>query len=378
MPELNIKPIQNKREREIFLTFPWQVYKDDPLWVPPIIPERRKAIDPRLGGFFRRGGEADFFIAWKGEQPVGTICCAEDKEANANTGLRESIFGFFECVNDPTVAKALFDHAVRWARERGFRSITGPFNLDYEDGYGVLIEGRDRPPVILCGHSPDYYQGFFESYGFYPSRGDNLAYALDLTQTTPALDRLTQGAQRARALDRFQIRSARFDQWEAEIDRVHPLINAALAHLPDHRPWPRETLQESFAPFKQIADPDLILFAEENGQTIGFFPGVPNLNEAFLHANGLRHPWNYLPLLPRMRQRTRCLAIKSVLVYPEYWNSGVALMLFDEMICRARERGYQWADLSLTSADNPKTPMLAERFGAKIYKRYRVYRLEVD
>ena len=40
-------------------------------------------------------------------------------------------------------------------------------------------------------------------------------------------------------------------------------------------------------------------------------------------------------------------------------------------------KGYRWADLSLTSADNPYTPGLAERLGARIYKRYRVYRLEL-
>jgi lysylphosphatidylglycerol synthetase-like protein (DUF2156 family) len=53
-------------------------------------------------------------------------------------------------------------------------------------------------------------------------------------------------------------------------------------------------------------------------------------------------------------------------------------MLFSEMLKRARAKGYQWVDLSLTSADNPKTPMLAERMGGEIYKRYRVYSIPVN
>jgi GNAT superfamily N-acetyltransferase len=72
--------------------------------------------------------------------------------------------------------------------------------------------------------------------------------------------------------------------------------------------------------------------------------------------------------------QTKCLAIKSVLVLPEYWGTGISLMLFSEMLKRAQEKGYQWIDLSITSADNPKTPMLAERMGGEIYKRYRVYK----
>lgn len=89
---------------------------------------------------------------------------------------------------------------------------------------------------------------------------------------------------------------------------------------------------------------------------------------------GLRYPWNYLQLLLRMRRRPQCLAIKSVLVPPEHWDTGVAVLLFDELARRAAARGFRWADLSLTSADNPRTPILAERLGAHVYKRYRVYR----
>jgi GNAT superfamily N-acetyltransferase len=129
------------------------------------------------------------------------------------------------------------------------------------------------------------------------------------------------------------------------------------------------------APFRKYADPYLILFADVGDQTVGFFPGIPNLNEILHKVNGLRYPWNYLKLLWHQRIQPKGLSIKSVLVLPEYWGSGVSLMLFAEMLTRARQKGYTWADLSLTSVDNPRTPMLAERMGAKLYKRYRVYQI---
>ena len=66
---------------------------------------------------------------------------------------------------------------------------------------------------------------------------------------------------------------------------------------------------------------------------------------------------------------------EAPVVLREYWDTGVAILLFDEMATRAAAKGYQWIDLSLTSADNPYTPTLADRMGARLYKRYRVYRL---
>lgn len=369
---IEIRPVRTRRERRNFLTFPWRIYRDDPLWVPPLVPDRRKLINPIASPFFKHG-IAEFFIAWRGGKPVGTICAAEDIQQNEARGQKNCVIGFFESIDDDQVANALFDKATEWAKDRGLDCLYGPFNLDYEDGYGVLIEGRDRPAALLCGHTPPYYERFFDQYGFQPARGDNLAFGVSLADS-PQIQQLARLAERVRQTGRFSIRTARMERWEEEIDVIHPMINAALAHLPDHRPWPREELYNLFKPFVQIADPELILFAEENGRTIGFFPGVPNINEALIHANGLRRPWDYLSLWYFARRQPKCLSIKSVLVYPEYWGSGAAVLLFDEMARRARDKGYRWVDLSLTSADNPRTPMLAERFGGEIYKRYRVYR----
>jgi GNAT superfamily N-acetyltransferase len=148
-----------------------------------------------------------------------------------------------------------------------------------------------------------------------------------------------------------------------------------LVHLPDHIGWHRESLEALLTPFRDIVDPELVLFAEIDGEPVGWLPGIPNLNEAFIHANGLRRPWDYARLWWHMRRQPECLAIKSVLVPPEHWGTGVAALLFHEMAKRAIAKGYRWADLSLTSEDNPNTPVLAERLGAQIYKRYRVYRL---
>ena len=374
MSSVDIRPVRDRAERHIFLTFPWRIYKGDPMWVPPILSERARTIDPKRGVFFQRG-EAELFIAWRGREPVGTICCAEDKSAHAANPWKDGIVGFFECLDEYNIAQALFDQSTAWARARGLGALYGPFNLDYEDAYGVLIEGRDRPPVVLCGHTPPYYQAFFERYGFQRCRGDNIAYAAPLDILSPQIQRLSRLAEKVRERGLFCVRGADLNCWADEIDRVYHLINRALAHLTGFIPWQREVLQAELEAFRPIVDPDLVLFAETaGGETVGWFPGIPNLNEALIHVDGLRYPWNYLQMLWYTRRQPECLSIKSVLVPPEYWDTGVAVLLFDEMAKRASAKGYKWVDLSLTSDDNPRTPLLAEHMGAKIYKRYRVYR----
>ncbi len=376
MSAIEVRPVSSRKERQIFLTFPWRIYRDDPLWVPPLLPDWAERIDPARGVFFKRG-EAECFIAWRNGIPVGTICAAEDKQANTERGAQECVFGFFNFIHDYTVMEGLLAQAGQWAQGRGLDTFTGPFNLDYEDSYGILVEGRDRPPVLMCGHTPAYYLPFVERYGFRPIRGDNLAFALDIRQETPAFTELAHMAGRVRARKNFVIRPADLMHWEDELERIYVLLNTSMRHLPDYRSWPREVVFNSLAPFRTIADPELILFAEQDGETIGWFPGLPNLNEAFIHADGLRRPWDYLKLGWYMRRKSECLTIKSILVPPEHWGSGVVILFFDEMLKRARAKGYRWIDASLTSDDNPRTPQLAERVGAKIYKRFRVYKKKI-
>lgn len=374
MSGVQVLPVRTAKERKQFLTFPWRVYRDDPLWVPPLLPERAKVIDPQRGVFFKRG-QAEFFIAWKEGEAVGTICAAVDPPTNAHRNARECLFGFLEYIDDDEVARSLVQRVIEWAKEHDLNALYGPFNLDYEDSYGVLLEGRDRPPALLCGHTPPYYQHFMERFGFQPARADNIAFAID--PNAPGLPRLSRLAEKLRARGRISVRGARLAEFQEEVDRVHYLLNVGLAHLSDHIGWLRESVEATLSQFRAIADPELVLFAEVEGKPVGWLAGVPNLNEIFIHVNGLRSPWDYVKLWWLMRSQPECLCLKSVVVLPEYWNRGVAVILFDEMTRRALAKGYQWADLSITSADNPSTPILAEHLGATIYKRYRVYRLTI-
>jgi GNAT superfamily N-acetyltransferase len=76
-----------------------------------------------------------------------------------------------------------------------------------------------------------------------------------------------------------------------------------------------------------------------------------------------------------MRSQPESLAVKSILVLPDYWNTGVAILLAAELLKRAKTKGYKWADLSITGVENQTSVILAEHLSARIYKRWQVYRI---
>ena len=370
---IEVRKTTTRREKETFVTFPWKMYRGDPLWIPPILSERRKATDPTQGIFFR-DGYADFFIAWQDGKPVGTLCCSHELGGDPC----ECSLGFFECIDDYEVAQVMFRCAESWAREHGLTMLCGTYNLDREDGRGILIEGRDRPPVVLCGHNASYYGEFFERYGFGKRHDDGLAYAYELNPNQPKVQRLYRLAEQVRKRKNFKIRTANMNDIEGEVGRIQILQNRALEHLPGFVAYSREAIEAMVLPLKDLADPDLVLFAEADGETVGWFPAIQNFNEILIHLNGLRYPWDYLRALRYKDLKPKCLSVKSVAVLPEYWDTGIAILLFAEMIQRAIAKGYQWIDLSLTGEENPDPWDLAHHMGAQIYKRYRFYKKELN
>ncbi len=375
---IEVRPVHSRHEKNIFLTFPWRIYKDDPLWVPPLLPERRKTIDPRRGNFFQ-DGYAELFIAWRDGRPAGTIACAEDQAASRARGFGECLVGFFECVEDYAVAQALFDKAAEWTRAHGLKRLVGTYNLDREESRGVLLEGRDRPPAVYCGHNAAWYPGFFEAYGFKKYIEDGLAYAIEIDLQQPEIQHLMRLADQIRRRKKtIRVRGVNLAEMDREIDIILELQNRSMAHFSDFTPYTRASIEAMVLPMVDVVDPELVLFAEVEGKPAGWFPAVPNLNEVFIHLNGLRHPWDYLRLIKYGRTKPRSIAVKSIAVPPEYWDTGVGVLLFDEMARRAAAKGYTWADLSLTGEDNADTFPLAHRMGAKIYKRYRFYEKAVE
>ena len=255
MTSIAVRTVQSRREKQLFLTFPWRIYRRDPLWVPPLLPERKKLIDPKKGKFFE-DGYADLFIAWRDGRPVGTLSCGEDRSATRSRDFGECLIGFFECVEDYAVAQALLDRATAWAREHGLVRIIGTYNLDREESRGLLIEGRDRPPAVYCGHNPPYYSEFLERYGFTKFDEDGLAYAVDLDLESPAIQHLIRLAERIRQRKPdIRVRGANLKAIDAEIDRILVLQNRGLAHFPNFTPYTRAAIEAMVMPMLDVVDP---------------------------------------------------------------------------------------------------------------------------
>lgn len=376
---VTVKPVQSGREMRQFLTLPWKIYRDDPLWIPPLLPQQRSRFDPASNPILS-GQPAEAFIAWQDGQPVGTVAVAVDHVRNEEWDEDNAIFGYFESVNDYAVAEALLDTAAEWTRKQGKSRLWGPWRLDYEDSHGFLVKGWERPPALMCGHTPPYYAEFAERYGMRKARRDSVAFAYDIPdepeQAIPP--KLARIAGKLKDRTKVTIRQGDFSRWDEEIELAVDVLNRGLAVLGDARGfWSAERMRAHARDLRPVLDPAFVLLAEVDGRAVGWLLGIPNLNEAIDRANGLRHPWNAVQLWANIQRRPDCISLKSGAVDPQYWGRGIETLLGYQFAVNAIAAGYKWVDMSLTGEDNPQTPRIATGLGAVEYKRYRVYEIFV-
>ncbi|NOZ60493.1 MAG: GNAT family N-acetyltransferase, partial [Calditrichaeota bacterium] len=162
---IEITKVQSKRDVKQFVTFPWKIYKNDAVWVPPLISQQKEMLDKAKHPFFEHS-DADFYLARRGKEIVGTVATIINNRHNEVHNENVGFFGFFETIEDYSVAKALLDHVMNWAKEKKFDAVKGPESFSQNEVCGLLIDGFDTPPVILMAHNPPYYQDFIEKYGF--------------------------------------------------------------------------------------------------------------------------------------------------------------------------------------------------------------------
>lgn len=381
---VEIVPIQDQQSRKRFVQFPWQIYRpkkarDDPLWVPPLIRSQLRTLDPQRGSFFRYG-EAALFVARRDGRDVGRIAGWINHRANRFLDEKTAGFGFFETLDDYKVARALLDTVCDWVRGQGMETIRGPFYFSMDDSPGVLIEGFDRPPVLLCGHSPPYYADLLERYGLAKYR-DAYAYWIDLAafkgdvaNLPPKILRVAEAVRRRSGV---QVRSMRMEDWDAEVARVMHLVNEAMGYMRNHVTMDEREFTRFTDELRQVVDPDLVFFAEIDGQPVGFSATIPDINQALKGANGRLSPLGWLRLWWRMR-RIDIASLKLLAVLEEHRSRGLDSLLYLETMRALLDKGYAWLDMSLTAEHNVMINRLAQNLGGQRYKVYRTYHKELE
>lgn len=369
---LAVRPVLNRRDLKRFITVPFRFYRHDPNWVPPLIVDRLAFFDQKKNPFYKTA-EVSLWVAFRGEEPVGRIAACVNRDYNEFHDTQMGSFGFYESVNDPEVAAALYDTAAEWVRARGAKTFMGPFNFSTNHEIGFLAEGFDRPPVVMMTYNPPYYLDLAEGWGLAKAK-DVLAFRID--QDHPPDDRIRKIAARVKERANVTIRDINMRDFDAEIERVRQIYNQAWSKNWGFVPLREEEFAHIARDMKLILDPNLAYIAEVEGKPVGFSLSLPNVYRAQIRVrNGRLFPTGIFKLFwpLKIRRSIRDIRIITLGVIHEYQRRGIESVFYIETFDRGTTSGYSTGEISWILEDNTMMIKAAEALGSVRYKTYRLY-----
>jgi len=372
----DIVPVDDKRVMDGFIRLPWDIYRQDPHWVPPLIVERRQHLSARNPYF--RHAKARFWIARRSGRVVGRISAQVDELYLSRYPDRTGFFGMIEAHDAPEIFTRLIETASQWLKGQGMTRLRGPFSLSINDECGLLVAGFDAPPSVMMGHARPYYGPQLEALGLEPVK-DLLAYRIRSTvEPTRVMARMM-----SKVGGRIRVRALRRRQLKQELEIMRDIFNDAWSENWGFVPFTREEFLEMGQTLSLLVDKEFIQIAEVDGRPAAMIVLLPNVNEAARDLNGRLLPLGWARLLWRLKvahPRTGRIALMGVRKAFQHKILGTALSyrVISEVQRRGVQRGIEEAEMSWVLEDNTRMRKIIEASGGEAYKRYRIYEKGLD
>lgn len=373
--ELQVIPVGENRGMAEFLRLPWIIQDKDPFWVPPILSEQKHFLDPKEGPFFEFG-EAQYFVAFLEGRPVGRISAHINRRHEELHDKETGFFGFFESIDDPPTAHALFEAAAVWLKGRGKERILGPLSFSIYDEVGILVDGFDSLPAILQTHNPPYYEDLLTSWGFKKAID---WYALRITNRnidTAGMERSLRNIMDGQGL---VLTSPKPRDLVRRADEVLEIFNESWDDNWGHIPFTQRQFHDIFKQLKPLMRPDLINFILDGDRIAAFVITIPDINPTLQKLNGRLSLWNQAQLFyeakfkPLLKLRTLLLGVRK----PYQRRRLHHALILSSYLSVIRHKSVEVCDCSLIPENLTVYLRTLAKYGAERYKTFRLFEREI-
>jgi hypothetical protein len=370
---VEIRPVTSAAELDRFICLPMRLNAGDPNYIAPLLMERREALSPKTNPFFAHA-DVQLWLAVKDGRDVGRISAQIDHlSPQTNEGIGH--FGMIAAEDDAEVFAALFATAEGWLKARGCTAAIGPLNLSINEEVGLLVEGRETPPMVMMGHDPAWTGARVEEQG-YAREKDIYAYLCNVEDDVPEpiLRRIKKGGPEGVKLRNLDMK--RFGQ---EVATLTEILNDAWAGNWGFTPTTEAETKQLATAMKPVIDPRLTFFAEIDGEAAGFMVLLPNVNEAIADLKGQLLPFGWAKLLWRLKVKGLKTGRVPLMGVRRKFSASLKGQLLPFMLIHAcaqaaRRLGYERYELSWVLEDNLPMRRICDAGGAKVYKTYRLYK----
>jgi len=375
--DFTVAPVSGKKDLDAFLQLPYRIYADDPHYVYPLLTQVKEFLDRRKNPFFKHA-ETGLWLARRDGEVIGRIGACVDRYHNEHWHEQTGFFGFYECIDDAAVSRELLDTARGWLRKRGMAVMRGPLNFTTNhDNPGLLIDGEPGSPVTGMSYNPAYYRNQLESYDGLDKCKDLWAWRVEAKGIKLSNHMAAAAKHILRGETDLIVRPINKKDFRKEVEVIRSLYNDCWHENWGFIPMDPEEFYFSAKEMKIMVNENLLLISEWQGEPIGFSMTIPDFNLALKRVRGKLFPFGIFKFL---LDRKKITYARTLLlgVLPEHRHRGVDLMMILRSYKAALKGGITAGECSWILDDNSTMNGILEKFGAEVYRTYRIYDLSLS
>lgn len=373
-----VAEVSDKRTEKLFYGLPDIIYAQDPNWIPHIRQDIEKLFDPRKNKLLKDGVAKRWILTDTNGKVIGRIAAFVNKKLAYDFDQPTGGTGFFECIDDQEAADMLFDLSKEWLIKQGMEAMDGPINFgDKNQFWGLLVQNFNDPNSYGLNYNPSYYRDLFESYGF-KTYYEQYVYSRPTRQQVEEV--FVRKANLVLANYDVQVRDCQGMSIQQIADDFRTVYNGAWGGHDNFKKMSESGAMKVAKSLKPIMDPEIIIFAYSQGEPIGFYVNIPELNEIFRHVNGNLNWIGKLKFLYYKAVQKPKRMVGIVFGVVRKWHGkgieGAIIMWFSQH--KVPVLTYDDTILTWIGDFNPKMIKVATNLGSDLYRTYITYRYLFD
>ncbi len=376
---MKLEEVQNRKSEHEWIEFPRKIHANDPQWIPALRQDVEKVFDPKRNRTYEYGEAVRWLLRDENGNAIGRIAAFVNHKYPNPLKYPVGGMGFFDCINNQEAANILLNAAKEWLEKRGMEGMDGPINFGEKNMFwGLLIENFTTPNTYGMDLHPPYYRTLLENYGFRIFYEQHiLNRPLKNKPATPDQLRMGELVMKRYGLE---VRDARGMPIKKIAEDFVKVYNEAWGGMPGFKKMKAEAGYKIIKSMKAVMDPRIVIFTYHQGDPIGFFVSIPELNQIFKHVNGNLNWWGKLKFLYyKTFDKPRIMYGLVFGVVPKWQRKGVEMAmakygsetivdkdLYDELI------------MTWIGDFNPKMLAIGAKVDAKVSRKYATFRLNFD
>ena len=367
---VSIMEVTTRRDWDRFFTFPLDLYKDNPYYVPTLTYDEKWNFNPKKNPAYEYC-ETVAYLALQEGRVVGRMAGLINHRLNELKSMKQARFTRYDVIDDIEVSRALIDSVTSWAGEKGMESIIGPIGFSDLDKQGLLVEGFDEKGMFITLYNHPYYSEHLEQLGFIKDV-DWVEYQIKVPEKNDErIERIC-----TIAMKRHGYRIKEFRRKKEVIPYAYQMFymyNDAFAQLYGFCPLNEGQIKMAIDQFIALVSLEYIfIVVDPKDQVVGFGIMAPSLADAVKKSGGRLFPFGFLRILSAIRHHT-ILDLYLIAVKPEYMGRGVNAVIMNEGIKRAIANGVKYAETGPELEDNDNVQSQWKTFETRQHKRRRCY-----